>query len=311
MRALTLVAASLLAATVSAAANPGDFLYAPFDPASAALGGAADLLRAGAAAALRNPGVLGSAREREVWAAHTFLSLSRRMDAAAVAVPVGELGTLALAALQVSVSDIDGRDSNGRHTGYLSDTRDAIFFVFGLRPSPRVSVGIGLKALSRRIGEEDASGSAFDVGARVLVRDGITVALAGRNLGVMHPKGRPVGAYWPWNTSYWSDELKVQKDDRIPPAMVVSAAAVSLPWNLRAGIDIEKIEGDAAVASGGVEYPVDDRLSLSVGGTLDSPALGACVLVPVSKAILQVRYAWSTGELTGDDIHRVSLTARF
>ena len=311
MRTATLLAASLLVATAFADANPGDFLYGPFDPSSSTLGGAAELLRGGAASALRNPGIVGGMESRELFVAHTFLSLDRRLDAAAVEVPIGERGVLAVAGLQAAVNNIDGRDTNGRHTAYLSDTRNAVSFVFGFRPSTRVSVGIGLKALFRETAEEKASGSAFDIGTRVNVREGIAVALAARNLGIMHPQGEPMGAYWPWNTSYWSDELQVQKDDRIPPSVALSAAVTSLPWGIRAGIEIEKVEGENAEVSGGIEYPFDDRLSLRAGGTVDSPSMGATILVPVSTAAVTVGYAWSTGELTGDAIHRVSLATRF
>lgn len=311
MRYSILLAAFIMGATAYAGTNPGDFLYAPFDPASATLGGASELLRGGASAALRSPGIVGSMETREVFLAHTFLSLNRRLDAAAVALPIGERGVLAVAGLQAAVDNIDGRDFNGRHTEYLSDTRNAVSFVFGFRPSTRVSVGIGLKALFRETAEEQASGSAFDIGTRVILREGIAVALAGRNLGIMHPQGKPMGAYWPWNTSFWSDELQIQKDDRIPPAIALSAAASSLPWGILVGLEIDKIEGENVNVSGGVQFPVDDRLRLRAGGTFDSPALGVSVLAPFSATTLTVDYSWSTGELTGDDIHRVSVASRF
>ncbi|MCU0613042.1 MAG: hypothetical protein MUE60_14805, partial [Candidatus Eisenbacteria bacterium] len=265
----------------------------------------------GAAASLRNPGIVAAMDGREVFLAHSFLSLNRRLDAAAVVVPIGERGVVALAGLQAEIDEIDGRDLNGRHTGYLTDTRNAVAFVFGFRPSNRVSVGIGLKALFRDMAEETASGSAFDIGARVIVSEGVSVAVAGRNLGIMHPQGRAIGAYWPWNSSYWSDELQIQKNDRIPPCLALSVASVSLPWRLRAGVGLEKTEGESPLFSGGVEYPVDDRLILRAGGTGESPGLGATLTVPVTAATVFVGYAWSAGELTNDPIHRVSLTTRF
>ncbi|MBN1423407.1 hypothetical protein JXA88_02520, partial [Candidatus Fermentibacteria bacterium] len=308
MRYTTLLTLVFLT-TAHARVNPGDFLSMPFDPSTAALGDAAEILRGGAASALRNPGIIGSMESREVFAAHTFLSLHRRLDAAAVAMPIGNHGTLAIAGVQAAVDKIDGRDLNGRHTGYLTDTRNAVSFVFGLRPIPQASFGIAIKALFREMSEETASGTAFDIGGRAEVYEGITVALTGRNLGIMRPKGRPMGAYWPWNSSYWSDDLQVQKDDRIPPSLAFSAASRSLPWGLRAGLGVAKTEGEAATVSGGLEYPVDNRLTLRAGGTVDSPALGASMLIPVSSALVTVGYAWSTGELTNDPIHRVSLTS--
>lgn len=311
MRYTTLFLLVLLTTASHSRVNPGDFLTSPFDPSAAVLGDAAEILRGGAAAALRNPGIVGAMESREAFAAHTFLSLNRRIDAVAVAIPIGDRGTLAIAGLQAAVDKIDGRDFNGRHTGYLTDSRNAVSFVFGLRPNPRVSFGIAIKALFREMAEETASGTAFDVGARVEVREGTTLALAGRNLGLMRPRGRPMGAYWPWNSSYWSDELQVQKDDRIPPSLALSVASCALPWGLRVGFGVEKTEGEAATVSGGVEYPLDDRLALGAGGTVDSPALGASLVLPVSSALVTFRYAWSTGELTGEPIHRVSLASRF
>ncbi len=309
MRALLLVFVLICGAS-SAAVDPGDFLSLAFDPSVAALGDAADVVTPGPLACLRNPGILAAAPPKSVALAHTFLSLERRMDAGAVAFPLGERGVVAVGGVQASVDRIDGRDTNGRHTGYVSDTRNAVSFAFAFRVNPAVGVGLGVKALFREMAGETSSGSAFDVGVRVGLTPRLGLGVAGRNLGLMRPRGRPMGAYWPWTTSFWSDELQVQKNDRIPPALTV-AASVAPVGKLVVGVALTKTEAEAATLSGGVEYPVDDRLILRAGGTAGSPSVGGAFLVPLPRGTLRVEYAYRTGELTGDAIHHVSMSSRF
>ncbi len=285
----------------SSKANPGDFLYLSFDPVSASLGEGAESVRRGAVSALLSPGALGRVRNREVFLAHTFLTLDRRLSAVAISYPFGERGTLGLGILQAAVTDIDGRDFNGKHTEFYKDTRNALSFVFGFRPHPMVSIGTSLKALFRETAGQEASGTAFDVGASADVWHDVTVTATGRN----------IGASWPWNSDFWSDALQIQKNDDIPAAFALSVGSSSLPLGIEAGAGILKIESEDFLLSGGLQIPLDDGFVVRAGGSYDNPNIGLGFNSVLSFAEIFFDYSWGKTELTADPIHRVSLTSSF
>ncbi len=233
------------------------------------------------------------------------------MTSFAASVPIGERAALGIGALQIATTDIDGRDVNGRHTEYLSDTRNLIAFVFSVKPVHRASVGISVRALFRSTAEQKASGVAFDVGTRIKVAPAVTIALVGRNLGLTRPQDDSYGAYWSWNTDYWGDELRIQKDDRIPPALGLSGTLERLPCNIRFSAGLVKIEGEALTVSGGLEYPVDERFLVRAGGEWDRPNAGFRLLVPFSLAQISFDYSFGRGEITSDSVHRIALSSVF
>jgi hypothetical protein len=286
---------------LSAGTNTGDFLYMPADPYSAVMGDGATAVRFGALSTLQSPGTLARIEARELHIANTFLSLDRRLSALAFSMPVGDRGALGLGVLQAAVMDIDGRDTNGEHTEYLDDTRNALSFVFGFRPHYRVSIGVGLKAFFRETAGESASGTGFDIGASALAWHDLLVTVAGRNLG----------ATWPWNSDYWADALRIQKDDPIPAAFTCSVGSRNLPWGCSAGIGLLAVEGDDVVISGGIGIPVTESLVIRGGGSVDDPEIGFGFKTGVPFADVDIDYSYGAGELTADAIHRIALSTRF
>lgn len=308
---LPVVLLSLALASTVRAQGSSDFLYFTPDPCTATLGEGAAALRNGAVAVLMNPAGVAYGSGKELYISHVFLTLDRRLSAMAFSIPMGERAALGLGVMQAAITDIDGRDLNGRHTEYLSDTKNVASFIFSFKPTERFSLGLSFRALFRKTAEEDASGVAFDIGSRALVGKGIVVAMVGHNLGLTRPLDRPYGAYWSWNTKYWGDSLQQQKDDRIPPSLGLSVAFTRLPARLRAAMGLLKIEGETARVSGGLEFPVDERLLLRLGGELDSPSIGFRFVTPLPYAVFFFDYAYGKGNITEDPIHRVSVSTRF
>jgi hypothetical protein len=265
------------------------------------MGEGATAVRFGAASTLLSPGTLARVEARELFLANTFLSLDRRLSAAGFSMPLGDRGALGLGILQAAVTDIDGRDTNGKHTENLADTRNAVSFVFGFRPHTRVTLGVALKAFFRNTADQTASGTGFDVGASARVWNDLIVTVGGRNLG----------ASWPWNSDYWSDALRIQKDDKIPEAFTCSVGSRGLPWGLRAGVGLLKIRDEEVVISGGIAFPVTEALVIRGGGTSDDPELGLGFQTGLPFADILIDYSFGSGEITSDSIHRVSLATRF
>jgi len=292
-------------------ASNSEFFYMSVEPVRAAMGEGFPTVYAGTRASIINPSTAALVREKHLHASHVFLSLDRRISCFGASIPIGGRASLAVSGIQAAVTDIDGRDTNGRHTEFLTDEINMLSFVFAFSPSPRVSAGIGVKPLFRKTGGEDASGVAFDIGTYVLFPYDLYLSLSGRNLGITQPQGRSYGAYWSWNTDYWGDDLQIQKDDRIPPALSTGIGCSTLPFGIKATLGLLVIEGESAELSGGIDFPVDHRMRIRVGGSLDNPGIGCRFLLPLDYARVEMDYTYTEGEFTGDPMHLISISALF
>jgi|GEM_PF-3340389 len=297
--------------TLSTYASNTEFFYMSFEPVRVAMGEGISTIYQGTRSSTINPATAALTREKHVHAAHVFLSLDRRISCFGASIPVGNRASLAVSGVQTAITEIDGRDTNGRHTEFLSDEINMVSFIFAFRPSSRVAAGMAVKPLFRTTGGEDASGVAFDIGTHILLPYDLHASVSGRNLGITQPQDRSMGAYWSWNTDYWGDDLQIQKDDRVPPALSAGIGCSTLPLGIKAVIGILTVEGETVEFSGGIEIPVDERMGLRAGGSLDNPGIGCRFLIPLEYANLELDYAYEEGEFTGDPIHRISVAALF
>lgn len=107
------------------------------------------------------------------------MSFDRSQQVLQLGAPLQQRAGFALGIIHASVSDIDGRDNSGFHTGKLSVDEYAGFLAFGLRLSDRVSAGINLQMFRTDLfeGLTPAQTIGADLGVAVRLRPGWAVAL--------------------------------------------------------------------------------------------------------------------------------------
>ncbi len=195
----------LLSAEVSAQGGyAGAFLRLGVGARAKAVGDAHVALARGAEASYYNPAGLPLLTNSEVLASYRALALDRQFTFMGLAIPIspklesGRLaGGLALSWIRAGVSNIDGRDSDGRATGELSNSENAFALSFALNPIPAVSLGLSVKVLWNRfpgVGIDGATISAasvgFDFGAMIRPVSWVSFGVSVRD----------VNSNYTWNT---------------------------------------------------------------------------------------------------------------
>ncbi len=131
-----------------------------------------------------NP-ALAAFQERPVAAvAVGFLSLDRGLNFLSFSTPLPPSAGLSLGIINAGVSDIAGRDRDGRPTETYSTSENAFFLSFGLRIDTNLVVGISTKILYYKLFTDMTSTTAgFDLGMIYRITDEFVVGVCLQDLG--------------------------------------------------------------------------------------------------------------------------------
>lgn len=237
MRKLKLIKVALLGclllclnATVSAqSGTAGAFLRVGVGARAKAMGDAYTALATGVEATYYNPASLPHLEKKELNLSIRRLSLDRSFTFVGLAVPIepkvnGESGTtikggFSLAWLRAGVGDIDGRNSDGRQIGDISNSENAFLFSFALHPTEMLSLGLSVKVLYNRftdIGGENlsANGVGFDIGALVQPTNWLSLGLVLKDFN----------SKYRWSTGDIYGEDGSDTIDKLPRVLRIGAA---------------------------------------------------------------------------------------
>jgi len=81
-------------------------------------------------AAYHNPASMVFLEKRQVGFNHHFLPLDRRLTTTNISMPLPPTASLGISWISAGVDKIDGRNSAGEHTQYLSTSEDAMMISF-------------------------------------------------------------------------------------------------------------------------------------------------------------------------------------
>jgi opacity protein-like surface antigen len=120
------------------------------------------------------------------------------------------------------VSDIDGRDNDGRSLGLLSTYENQFLLGMGFMLSPQVSAGVGFKLyLAKLYDQVTTTRAAVDLGLTYLANKNLSIGLAVRDIGAMYK----------WETSKVYGNSGTVTENKFPTIVDVGAT-YNLPKNL-------------------------------------------------------------------------------
>ncbi len=128
-----------------------------------------------------NPALAPSATQQNVMASAALMTFDRELQFLQFASPLAPTAGVAVGLTRGAVSDIDGRDASGYHTGTLSTEEFASFLAFGVNLGERLTLGSTFKVFRATLAEdlETASGFGISLGGLFRVTDewllGVTV----------------------------------------------------------------------------------------------------------------------------------------
>ena len=298
---------ALLGAQISVAESRGDggyagaFLRMGFEARTKALGDAFTAVPEGAVAGIYNPATLPNLKSRQANLSTSFLPLDRHLHYIGFALPIHPKAKdgksqlldagLAIGWINAGVSDIDGRDRSGNHTQMLSNSENAFFMSFALKPSPYLSIGVSGKILYNRIpdiAEENSaltsSGFGIDIGA-------YSNPLPGLMLGLVL---RDNMSKYSWNT----DKVYERGTSTIYefPKTIRAGAAYRIPqqWLLLVA-DVESSDVQNPRYHLGAEFEYKQIGALRAGLDHDTPTFGLGLYIKLLGKHTVLNYTYMPG----------------
>lgn len=157
--------ACLLSLGMAQASELGGYAGAGFritaDAVSAGSGGIVLFPEASSMSLTHNAASMTSLEGRQFSANLVQLPLDRHVYSSAVSLPLPPTARLGVAVISAGTRKIPARDNRGFYAGDMSDTEMAYLAAFSNRLSPKLSIGLSLKVLSRRFDTD-----AFDLDLR-------------------------------------------------------------------------------------------------------------------------------------------------
>ena len=269
----------MLALPVMACAQPGSqevaktgtvaapFLEIPAGAAAMGMGTAFVSIANDASALYWNPAGAALFTQNEIVANHMTWIADTRFDFAALAIPLGDVGTFGLSFTSLSMDDMKVRTvDQPEGTGeYFSAGDIAAGLSYARQLSERFSVGFTVKYIQQSIWHESASAFALDIGTlfRTDLLGGLVVGASLSNFGTsMRLDGRDTRQFGR------VDDTKLGSNDQIPSTIEMESWDLPLLFHL--GVSFNPVKDDEYRWTVAVDalHPSDDYESLSVGTEL-------------------------------------------
>jgi hypothetical protein len=213
-----------------------------------------------------NPALIAFQRSATVMVGTSFLSLDRSLNALSYATPLPPTAGLALSVMNAGVSEIDGRNSIGERTSSYSVSENAFGLTFGLRPTPRLALGVSTKLLYYRMIEGLSSTTVgVDAGASYLVNDELT-------LGAVF---RDINSKYRWDTSKLYGRNGRQTTDLFPRRAILAVRYAPSWFDASASAEWEYV-ASGSLFRAGIESRIHPLVVLRTGvdGLNPEKALG-------------------------------------
>lgn len=239
------MAIALIGALVAVPArsqDAGAFSRQGFGPRGVAMGNA--MAAVAGASPYYNPALAPFAPAQRLEISAATLSFDRSAQTVQFSTPHLNAG-FAVGILHAGVSDIDGRDNAGFHTGMHSVDEFAGFLAFGLRAGSRASIGLALQAFRSDLydGLDAASTIGIDLGMTFAASDDV-------RLGVVFDD---LLARYRWDTSSLYTEGGRASQDEFPRRIRLGAAVRQLGGKLLVSAEYEAAFSSIEVLSRRVE----------------------------------------------------------
>lgn len=276
-----------------------------------AMGNAMSAVDEGELSAYYNPALLPFAQHRGGSIAAGFLSLDRSFNTLSFTVPLPPQAGLSVGIINSGVSDIDGRDADGRQTGSLKTAENTAYLGFGLRFPAGFSLGVTVKFLYSHLYTDVTSKTmGVDIGASMRlapwVRASVTI--------------RDIGSKYKWDTVSLYGEDAQPEQDQFPRLYTLGLAFTCPDIPAILATEIETSNKSTVYLRFGAEYPVlpevvlragVDRIDLKEAGSGVRPAAGFLLQKDFGKWTPAINYTYVFEPFSPSGVHMVSLSAIF
>jgi hypothetical protein len=288
---------------------PGASLRMGFGARGIAMGNALTAVIHGDIQSYYNPAAVPFESVPTAVAAYGVLSLDRRLNYLSFTESLKPNAGISLSILNSGVGDIDGRDRDGVHTETYSTSENSFMLSFGLKPVPKLSVGLTVKVLYYNLFEGmKSTTAALDFGVLYLLSEEFTLG------GVV----QDINAKYKWDTSPLYGINGNSSIERFALRKRIGISWSPRAYSLLVSSEFEAI-GSAAFFRVGSEVEVYEGISLR--GGIDQialnadmpakPSLGISVQTKLATWTPAFQYAYVFEPYSPSGIHILSLSLRF
>jgi hypothetical protein len=306
---------ALLLASSSAYAQfggqPGAFSRMGFGARGMGMGNAMTAVLQGELVGYYNPALLPFTQQRFGAASFGFLSLDRSLNFINYTQALPPSAGISAGIINAGVSDIDGRDSDGRPTGPLKTSENQVFLSFAARLKPGFSIGISLKLFHYHLYTDlNSTTVGIDLGVLFPLTDDI----------VLGATARDVNSRYSWDTGKLFGQQGQKSDDAFPRLYTIGASYRLLDSLALVAAELEFSNKSTAMARFGVEVPIlpeftlrggIDRIDLKEKGTGAKPSLGMTVRTSLARWSPALTYAYVFEPFSPTGIHMITVSAAF
>jgi hypothetical protein len=290
---------------------PGAFSRIGFGARGMGMGNAMIAVADGDVVGYYNPALLPWISQRHAAASMGILGLDRKLNFLEFSQALPPDAGLSFGIINAGVSNIDGRDNDGRPTGMLQTSENQFHLGFAVRVKEGFSIGINVKMYYYHLYTDLSSFTAgVDFGALYPVNESLTLGATVRD----------IGSKYKWDSSTLLGQQGQSSEDTFPLLYTIGAA-YRLPDTLAVlSAEIEASSVKTLIVRAGVEVPLIpeftvragiDRVDLKEKGNGVRPAFGFTARKPLEGWTPSIVYVYVVEPFTTSGMHMISLSVRF
>jgi len=238
-----------------------------------------------------------------------FLSLDRNLNFLSYTQPLKPTAGISVGLLNAGVSDIEGRDRDGRRTETYSTSENMLIVSFGIRVGEKLSLGVGPKIYYYSLYTDLSSTTVgFDVGAAYAFSDQIMVGFVVQD----------INSKYKWDTSeLYGIEGNVREED-FPVRYRLASSYTNSAWGLIGSVEFEMI-GKTALARFGAQVDLAEAFAIRAGldqvslsdELLPKPSFGFTVKYSLGSWTPALHYAFILEPYVQSGMHMISVSGTF
>ena len=258
-----------------------------------------------------NPALLPLADRRFASATMGILALDRRLNFLSASFPLPPNAGVSVGLINAGVSEIDGRDSDGRPTGPLRTSENQAFLSFAIRLKPGFSLGLNIKFYYYQLYTDISSTTVgIDIGGAYPLTDEVTLGVAVRDINSKYK--------WDTSTLYGQDG---QSSEDVFPLLYLVGASYRLPGGMGiVSAEVEHSDPGTTMIRAGVEVALLpevliraglDRADLRESGNGIRPTFGFTLQRDLEAWTPAINYAFVVEPFAPTGMHLISISAIF
>lgn len=292
----------------SSGAWVGSFSRMGFSPRGMAMGNAANAVTLGSMGTYYNPATIAFTAAPTFEASVGLLSLDRSLNFAHFTTRIPPAAGFSLSVINAGVSNIDGRNRDGVHTGNLSTSENMFSFGFGLQFSDRIAAGLAIKLYYYSL-YDDVSTTSVGLDMGIVYKYDRRITLAANV--------KDINSRYKWNTSdLYGTQGRITEDD-FPLLYQIGGSYFTTDETLLVGIQAEYSEAYNFIIRVGAEAYVTENIILRGGidnlidDNMSKPSLGIGIRYPVRDWLPAFNYTLVFEPNAPSNFHVISIGIEF